>query len=105
MNYRTSQFTEPIDRRVGARVQKPNRILDLKAIQREIIFLKKNSRSVWASAVTAKSNKIIDLISDDRNLQEVKEKLFHVDNTFQRLREAHHDYSSQIMEENGIAEN
>ena len=89
---------------VGARVQQPNRILDLKAIQLEIICLKKNSRSVYASAVTAKSNKIIGLISYDRNLQEVKEKLSHVDNAFQRLREAHHDYSSQIMEEDGIAE-
>ena len=66
--------------------------------------LKKNSRSVYASAVTAKSNKIIGLVSYDRNLQEVKEKLSHVDNAFQRLREARHDYSSQIMEEDGIAE-
>ena len=89
---------------VGARVQQPNRVLDLKVIQLEIICLKKNSRSVYASAVTAKSNKIIGLISYDRNLQEVKEKLSHVDNAFQRLREAHHDYSSHIMEEDGIAE-
>ena len=50
-----------------------------------------------------KSKKIIGLISDDRNLKEVKEKLIHVDNAFQRLREAHHDYSSEIMDEDGIA--
>ena len=78
-----------------------NHMLDLEAVKMEIICLKKNSRS---SAVTAISNKIIGLIVDDRNLQEVKEQLIHVDNAFQRLREAHHDYSSKIIDEGGIAE-
>ena len=76
---------------------------ELEAVKLHIICLKKNSRSVYPSAVTVKSKKIIGLISDDRNLKEVKEKLIHVDNAFQRLREAHHDYSSEIMEEVGIA--
>ena len=56
-----------------------------------------NNRAVYWTwkplIVTAKSSKIIGLISDDRNLQEVKEKLIHVDNAFTRLQEAHHDYS------------
>ena len=102
MSNRTSQFTEPIGRQVGARVQQPSCILDLEAVKLEIICSKKNSRSVYASAVTAKSSKIIGLISDDRNLQEVKEKLINVDNAFQRLQEAHHDYSSESMDEDGI---
>ena len=93
---------EPIGRQVGARVQQPSCILDLEAVKLEIICSKKNSRSVYASAVTAKSSKIIGLISDDRNLQEVKEKLIHVDNAFTRLQEAHHDYSSESMDEDGI---
>ena len=104
MSNRTSQFTEPIGRQVGARVQQPSCILDLEAVKLEIICSKKNSRSVYASAVTAKSSKIIGLISDDRNLQEVKEKLIHVDNALQRPRVAHHDYSSEILDEDGIAE-
>ena len=102
MSNRTSQFTEPIGRQVGARVQQLSCILDLEAVKLEIICSKKNSRSVYASAVTAKSSKIIGLISDDRNLQEVKEKLINVDNAFQRLQEAHYDYSSESMDEDGI---
>ena len=93
MSNRTSQFTEPIGLQVGARVQQPSCILVLGAVKLEIICSKKNSRSVYASADIAKSSKIIGLISDDRNLQEVKEKLIHVDNAFTRLQEAHHDYS------------
>ena len=34
----------------------------------------------------------------------MKEKLIRVDNAFQRLREAHHDKSSEIIDEGGIAE-
>ena len=102
MSDRTGQFTEPIGRRVGARVRQPNRTLDFEAVKLEIIRLKKNSRSCHASAVTRKSNEIIGLISDDRNLHEVKEKLIHLDNAFQRLREAHNDYSIEILDEDGI---
>ena len=103
-NDRTSQFTEPIGGRVGARGQQPKRTLDLEAVKLDTICLKKSPRSGHASAVTAKSNEIIGLISDDRNLQEVKEKLIHVDNALQRPRVAHHDYSSEILDEDGIAE-
>ena len=102
MSNRTSQFAKPIGRQVGARVQQPSCILVLEAVKLEIICSKKNSRSVYASADIAKSSKIIGLISDDRNLQEVKEKLIHVDNAFTRLQEAHHDYSSESMDEDGI---
>ena len=72
------QFTEPTDRRVGARVR-IRQTLALEGVSREILRVKKNSRSDQASNVTAKSNEIIALLSDDRNLQEVKEKLVHVD--------------------------
>ena len=34
----------------------------------------------------------------------MKEKLIHVDNALQRPRVAHHDYSSEILDEDGIAE-
>ena len=75
------QYTEPTDRRVGARVRirQTNSTLDLEGVSRERLRLKKNSRSGQASNATAKSNEIIALLSDDRNLQEVKEKLVHVD--------------------------
>ena len=34
MSNRTSQFTEPIGRQVGARVQQPSCVLDLEAVNR-----------------------------------------------------------------------
>ena len=76
--------------------------MDFEAVCLERLRLKKNSRSGHASTVTAISNKISGLLSDVRSLQEVKEKLVHLDSAFERFREAHRDYVSEIPEENAI---
>ena len=44
------------------------------------------------------------LISDDRNLQDVREKLVHVDAAFQKLIDAHRDYAGEIRDEAGMLE-
>ena len=99
-------FTEPADRRVGARVRfrQPNLTLDLEGVIREKLRLKKKSRAGQASNVTAKSNEIIALLAHDRNLQAVKEKLVHVDAAFQKLKDAHRDYVSEIRDEAELVE-
>ena len=59
-------------------MQQSNSTLDSEAVRLERLCLKKNSRSGHASTVTAISNEISGLLSGDRNLQEVKEKLWTV---------------------------
>ena len=70
----------------------------------ETLRLKKNSRSGHLSTVTAISNEISGLLTDDHNLQEVKEKLPYLDNAFERFKEAHRDYVEEILDENTIIE-
>ena len=87
MRFRRKQLTEPVARRVGTRVLKLNRSLDFEAANLETLRSKKNSRSDRLSAVTAISNKISDLLSDDRNLLGVKDKLSDLDYAFESFRE------------------
>lgn len=87
MRFRHKQLTEPVARRVGTRVLKLNRSLDFEAANLETLRSKKNSRSDRLSAVTAISNKISDLLSDDRNLLGVKDKLSDLDYAFESFRE------------------
>ena len=101
---RTEQLTEPFARRVGTRVRQPNRSLNFEASNLEILPLKKNSRSGHLSTVTAISNEISGLLTDDHNLQEVKEKLPYLNNAFERFIEAHRDYVGEILDENAINE-
>ena len=75
MSFSRKQVTKPVARRVGTRVRQPNRSLDFEASNLETLCLRKNSRSGHLSTVTVISNKISGLLTDDHNLQEVKEKL------------------------------
>ena len=97
-------FSDPVDRQVSARLRQPNTTLDLEGVILERLCLKKKSRAGYASVVTTKSNEIVGLLVDDRNLQEVKEKLVHVDAAFLKLKEAHYDYANEINDANGLAQ-
>ena len=91
-----------MDRRVGARLRQPNTTLDLEGVI--LKDLKKKSRAGDASVVTTKSNEIVGLLADDRNLQEVKEKLVHVDAAFLKLKQAHYDYANDIHDADGVVQ-
>ena len=104
MSFSRKQLTEPVARRVGTRVRQPNCSPNFEASNLEILRLKKNSRSGHISTVTAISNEISGLLTDDLNLQEVKEKLPYLDNAFERFIEAHRDYAGEILDENAINE-
>ena len=103
-SFSRKQLTDPDARRVGTRVRQPNRSLDFEASNLETLRLKKNSRSGHLSTITAISNEISGLLTDDHNLQEVKEKLPYLDNAFERFKEAHRDYVGEILDENAIIE-
>ena len=98
MSELSRQFMELFDRRVGTCLRQPNRTLDLEGINRERLRKKKASRPGYAAAVTAKLNEITGLLMDGRNLQEVTEKLAYVEVTFEKFRNAHHDYTSEIQD-------
>ena len=104
MSFSRKQLTDPITRQVGTRVRQPNRSLDFEVSNLETLRLKKNSRSGHLSTVTAISNEISGLLTDDHNLQEVKEKLPYLDNAFERFKKAHCDYVREILDENAIIE-
>jgi len=104
MSFSRKQFTEPTARRVGTRARQPNLSLDFEASNLETLRLKKKSRSGHLSTVTAISNEISSLLTDYRNLQEVKEKLLYLDNAFEKFVDAHRDYVGEILDENAINE-
>ena len=81
-------------------MRRQNRSLDFEASNLETLHVKKNSRSGHLSTVTAISNEIFGLLTDDHNLQRVKEKLPYLDNTFERFIEADRDYVGEILDEN-----
>ena len=97
-------FSDPVDLRVGTCLRQPNPTLHLEGVILEILRLKKKSRAGYASFVTAKSNEIVSLLLDDQNLEEVKEKVGHVDATFLKLKEAHYDYASGIHDADGVVQ-
>ena len=75
--------------------------MDLEGVILERVCLKKKSRAGYASVITTKSNEIVDLLVD---LQEVKEKLVHVDAAFLKLKEAHYDYANEIHDADGVVQ-
>jgi len=97
-------FSDPVDCRVGAHLRQSNTTLDLEGVILERPHLKKKSRAGYASIVITKSNEIVGLLADDRNLQEVKEKLVHVDGAFLKLKEAHYDYANEIHDADGVVQ-
>ena len=64
--------TEPIPHRVS-RVRRPN----VAGVQLERLRSKKKARAGFASNVTVKIREITELLTEDRNLLTVKEKLVH----------------------------
>ena len=85
--FAASSLQSPSPGRVETRVLQLNRSLDFEASNLMTLRLKKNSRSDRLSTVTAISNKIPGLLSDDRNLLGVKDKVSNMGNTFERFRE------------------
>ena len=57
------------------RPRRPNTTLDSDGVRNERIRSLKNTRRGHIANVTAKVNEVIELLSDERNLQEVKEKI------------------------------
>ena len=66
---------EEIGRRTTLRNRKPSITLDMEGILNEKLRCLKYTRRGHLANVTANVNGIHELLSDDRNLQEVKEKL------------------------------
>ena len=95
--------TEPIPHRVS-RVRRPNVARELAGARLERLRSKKKARAGFASNVTVKIREITELLTDDRNLSTVKEKLVHAVIAFDRLKEAHFDYWSEVKDASGIAE-
>ena len=88
-------------------VLKLNRSLDFETANLETLRSKKNSRSDRLSTVTAISNKISDLLSDDCNLLGVKDKLSDLDYALERFREVIttiYVYAIEVWDINVIAE-
>ena len=103
MDARYGHATEPIPRRIS-RVRRPNVARELDGARLERLRSKKKARSGFASNVTVKIREIIELLTDDGNLSTVKEKLVHAVIAFDRLKEAHFDYWSEVKDASGIAE-
>ena len=77
--------TEPIPHRVS-RVRRPNVARELAGARIERLRSKKKARAGFASNVTVKIREITELLTDDRNLSTVKEKLVHAVIAFTGLR-------------------
>ena len=95
--------TEPILHQVS-RVRRPNVAWELAGARLERLRSKKKARAGFASNVTVKIREITELLTDDRNLSTVKENLVHAVIAFDRLKEAHFDYWSEVKDASGIAE-
>ena len=63
----------------------------------------KNSRSGYLSTVTTKLNEIDALLSNDGNLERVREKLSEFVTAFEKFKEAHILYMSFVEDEDCIA--
>ena len=95
--------TEPIPHRVS-RARRPNVARELAGARLERLGSKTKARAGFASNVTVKIREILELLTDDRNLSTVKEKLVHAVIAFDRLKETHFDYWSEAKDASGIAE-
>ena len=62
----------------------------------ERLHSKKKTRSGFASNVTAKIREITEMLGDDENLQTIKDKLLHAVIAFNKFKEAHFDYCSEV---------
>ena len=78
--------TEPTERRKSTRLRRANVILDAEGVLHERLHSLRCSRQGHASVVSARVNEIIGLLSDDRNHQDVKEKLVYLATPTRSLR-------------------
>ena len=81
------------------RPRRPNTTLDSDGVRNERIRSLKNTRRGHIANVNAKVNEVIELLSDERNLQEVKEKLTTSKEAFRTLGEAHRNYAAELVNE------
>ena len=95
--------SEEAGRRTTTRNRKPNITLDMEGVASEKLRSLKNTRRGHLANVTANVNGVQELLSDDRNLQEVKGKLTAAEEAFLKFKEAHLNYVAEIgSEENEV---
>ena len=64
----------------------------------------KNTRRGHLANVTANVNGVLELLSDDKNLQEVREKLTAAEEAFLKFKDAHLNYAAEIGSEENETE-
>ena len=96
--------SEEVARRSTSRTRKPNTTLDMEGVLSEKLRSLKNTRRGHLANVTANVNGIHELLSDDRNLQVVKEKLAVAEEAFLKFKNAHLNYAAEIGSEENEAE-
>ena len=79
------------------RPKRPNTTFDSDGVRNERIRSLKNTRRGHIAKVTAKVNEVIELLSDERNVQEVKEKLTTSKEAFRKFGEAHRSYAAELV--------
>ena len=95
--------SEEAGRRTTTRNRKPNITLDKEGVASVKLRSLKKTRRGHLSNVTANVNGVQELLSDDRNLQEVKGKLRAAEEAFLKFKDAHLNYAAEIgSEENEV---
>lgn len=89
--------------RDGARPRMPSKRLDQEGVFFEKLHRLKNERSGCLSTVSARRNKIDALLSSEKNVQLVKEKLPGFLAAIETFKEAHLVYSSNLQDAISIA--
>ena len=74
--------SEEVGRRTTSRNRKPNITLVMEGVLSEKLCSLKNTRRGHLANVTANVNGVQELLSDDKNLQEVREKLTAAEEAF-----------------------
>ena len=90
-------MTEPCRSRVSARTRRPIATVD-QGVYLERLHSKKKARAGHASNVTAKIREITEMLGEDQNLTAVKDKLVHAVIAFDKFKEAHFDYWSEVRD-------
>ena len=88
-------MTEPCPSRVSASKRRLIAMVD-QGVYLERLHSKKKARAGYAPNVTAKIRDITEMLGDDQNLQTVKDKLVHAVIAFDKFKEAHFDYWSEV---------
>ena len=91
--------SEEVGQGTTAGIRKPNTTLDMEGVLSEKLRSLKNTRRGHLANVTANVNGVHELLSDDRNLQEVKGKLAAAEEDFLKFKDAHINYAAEIGSE------